>query len=322
VTAEDHDKIRFAAVAFRGGTIMRFPIDPKHLSEIQKLVRERQKYGSLVPKDAERMLPLIREAMKNRPSQQHLAAMREQARWASEAARAIDPATLRALNQASSAAAVLDNARVLQSVLGPDGLAAANLLTNRRVSDRLRASSSEEAENREDRAKGISAEDLHRVENLAASPEVRELLEGVDAESLIEEAEGVLEEEGLPDIDVEEDGEVELYGVSFDTSNLLATAIVLYAALQVASDVAPEQVEALRQALDTIADLIAILIAGRELVAASGPLRRTDRESYPLAARLIDELLAQDPDYDRETWPEVAAAIDRDRPSDRKLFAT
>jgi hypothetical protein len=303
---------------------MSFPIDPRHLSEIQKLVREHQKYGSLVPKDAERMLPLIREAMKNRPSPQYLEAMRDQARWASKAARAIDPATLRALNQASSSAAVLDNARVLQSVLGPDGLAAANLLTNRRVSGRLRAPSSEEAEQREDRVKGISAEDLQRVEDLAASPEVRELLEGVDAESLIEEAEAALEEEGLPDIDVEEDGEVEIYGVSFETSNLLATAIVLYAALQVASDAAPEQVEALRQALDIIADLIAVLIAGRELRAggASGSLRRAERESDPPAARLIDELLAQDPDYDRETWPEVAAAIDRDRPSDRKLFAT
>jgi hypothetical protein len=291
---------------------------------MQEFVRERQKYGSLVPKDADRMLPLIREAMKNRPSPQHLAAIREQARWASEAAKAIDPVTLRALNQASSAAAVLDNARVLQSVLGPDGLAAANLLTNRRVSERLRAPSSEEAEQREDRVKGISAEDLQRVEDLAASPEVRELLDGVDAESLIEEAKAALEEEGLPDVEVEEDGEIELYGVSFETSNLLATAIVLYAALQAASDAAPEQVEALRQALDTIADLIAVLIAGRELGAAgvSGTSRRADRESDPPAARFIDELLAQDPDYDRETWPEVAAAIDRDRPSDRKLFAT
>jgi len=302
---------------------MRFPIDPEHLSEIQKLVREHQKYSSLIPKDAERMLPLIREAMKNRPSPQYLEAMRDQARWASEAARAIDPATLRALNQASSAAAVLDNARVLQSVLGPDGLAAANLLTNRRVSGRLRAPSNEEAEQREDRVKGISAEDLQRVEDLAASSEVRELLEGVNAESLIEEAEAALEEEGLPDIDVEEDGEVELYGVSFETSNLLATAIVLYAALQAASDAAPEQVEALRQALDIIADLIAVLIAGRELgAAASGTSRRGGLQSDPPAARLIDELLAQDPDYDRETWPEVAAAIDRDRPSERKLFAT
>ena len=303
---------------------MRFPIDPQRLSEMQKFISERQKYGGLIPKDADRMLPLIHEAMKNRPSPQHLEAMREQARWASEAARAIDPATLSALNRASSAAAVLDNARVLQGVLGPDGLAAANLLANRRVGGRLRAPSSEEAERREGHVKEISTEDLRRVEDLAASPEVRELLEGVDAESLIEEAGAALEEEGLPDVDVEEDREVELYGVSLETSNLLATAVVLYVALQGASETAPEQVEALLQALDVITVLIAVLIAKREFDAGGDPgaPTRTDRESDPPAARLIDELLAQDPGYDRETWPEVAAAIDRDRPSDRKLFAT
>ena len=303
---------------------MRFPIDPQRLSEMQKFISERQKYGGLIPKDADRMLPLIHEAMKNRPSPQHLEAMREQARWASEAARAIDPATLSALNRASSAAAVLDNARVLQGVLGPDGLAAANLLANRRVGGRLRAPSSEEAERREGHVKEISTEDLRRVEDLAASPEVRELLEGVDAESLIEEAGAALEEEGLPDVDVEEDREVELYGVSLETSNLLATAVVLYVALQGASETAPEQVEALLQALDVITVLIAVLIAKREFDAGGDPgaPTRTDRESDLPAARLIDELLAQDPGYDRETWPEVAAAIDRDRPSDRKLFAT
>ena len=302
-----------------------FPIDPRHLSEMQRFVGESQKYGGLIPKDADRMLPLIREAMKNRPSPQHLAAMREQARWASEAARSIDPATLSALNQASSAAAVLENARALQSVLGPDGLAAANLLTNRRVSGRLRAPSSEEAERRRERAEQISAEDLQKAEELAASPEVRELLEGVDAEALIQEAEAALEEEGLPDVDVEEDGEVELYGVSFEASNLLATAVVLYAALQGASETAPKQVESLLQALDVIADLIAVLIAKRELGAAGsdpGTSRRADGESDPPAARLIDQLLAEDPCYDRETWPGIAEAIDRDRPSDRKLFAT
>ena len=38
------------------------------------------------------------------------------------------------------------------------------------------------------------------------------------------------------------------------------------------------------------------------------------------ALRLIDELLAEDPSYDEETWPEIAEALDRDRLSDRKLF--
>ena len=250
--------------------------------------------------------------------------MRERARWASEAARAIDPATLRALQQAASAsAAVADNARLLRDILGPDGLAAANLLTNRRVGLRLRAPS-EEADRREDRVKEISPEDLRRAEELAASPEVRELLEGVDAEGLVEEAEAILKSEGLPDIDAEEVGEVELYGVHFEPSNLLVAAVVLFAALQGASDVAPEQASAIREALDVIADLLAVLIAAREFGVADGVVRapdRTDRESDPPAVRLIDELLAEDPGYDEETWPGIAAAIDRDRPSNRKLFA-
>ncbi len=38
------------------------------------------------------------------------------------------------------------------------------------------------------------------------------------------------------------------------------------------------------------------------------------------AIRLIDELLAEDPGYDEETWPEIAEALDRDRLADRKLF--
>lgn len=303
---------------------MKWPIDPRHLSEMQKHISERQKYADPVPEEAGRMLPLIREAIKNRPSPQQLAAMREQARWAAEAVRAIDPATVRALREASSSAAVLDNARVLQGILGPDGLAAANLLTGRRVGRRLRAPSREEAKRREDRVKEISPEDLRRAEDLAASPEVRELLEGVDPEGLVEEAETVLEEEGLPGIDTEEAGEIELHGISFEPSNLLVTAAILCVALQGASEVAPEQAAALRRALDDLADLLALLIAAREFGSAgdvSETSGRTGRASDSPAVRLIDELLAEDPGYDEDTWPEIAAALDRDRPSDRKLFA-
>ena len=304
--------------------MMRFPIDPRQFSEMQRYIGEHQKYSSLVPEDARRMYPLIQEALKNRPSQQQFAAMREQARWASEAARGIDPATLRTLQQAASAsAAVADNARLLRGVLGPDGLAAANLLTNRRVGLRLRASS-EEAEQGEGSVKEISPEDIRRAEELAAGPEVRELLEKVDAEGLVDEAEAVLKSEGLPDIGAEEVGEVELYGVHFEPSNLLVAAVVLFAALQGGSDVAPELASAIREALDVIADLLAVLIAAREFGVADGVSEapdRTDRKSDNPAVRLIDELLEEDPRYDEETWPEIAAAIDRDRPSNRKLFA-
>ena len=38
------------------------------------------------------------------------------------------------------------------------------------------------------------------------------------------------------------------------------------------------------------------------------------------AIQLIDELLAADPGYDEETWPEIAEALDRDRLSARRLF--
>lgn len=301
---------------------MNFPMDPRQFSEMHRRLSEIQKYTNLVPKEAGRMLPLIREAMKNRPSPQQLAAMREQARWASEAARAIDPATVRALREASSSAAILDNVRLLQDRLGPDGLTAASYLTSRRVGARLRPSSREEAERREGRVREISPEDLRSAEELAASPEVRKLLEGIDTEELVEEAEAVLGEEGLPlDLEVEEPGEVELYGIHLEPSNLLVTAIILNVALQGATEAAPEQIAALRQALDDLANLLAVLIAARDYGApqTSG---RTGRGSEPPAVRLIDELLTEDPSYDEETWPEIAAAIDRDRSADRQLFAT
>lgn len=38
------------------------------------------------------------------------------------------------------------------------------------------------------------------------------------------------------------------------------------------------------------------------------------------AIALIDRWLNDESDYDETTWPELKAALDRDRPSDRKLF--
>lgn len=38
------------------------------------------------------------------------------------------------------------------------------------------------------------------------------------------------------------------------------------------------------------------------------------------AIALLDEWLADDSGYDEETWPEIKAALDRDRLSARKLF--
>lgn len=67
---------------------MKFPMDPRQMADMQRYLREGREYAGRVPRDVGRLLPLIREAIKNRPSPQQLAAMREQARWASEAATA------------------------------------------------------------------------------------------------------------------------------------------------------------------------------------------------------------------------------------------
>ncbi|PLS85068.1 MAG: hypothetical protein CYG60_14590 [Actinobacteria bacterium] len=50
---------------------------------------------------------------------------------------------------------------------------------------------------------------------------------------------------------------------------------------------------------------------------ASSRYKAPDRAA---AMRLIDDLLSEDSSYDEETWPEIAEALDRDRPSRRKLF--
>jgi hypothetical protein len=38
------------------------------------------------------------------------------------------------------------------------------------------------------------------------------------------------------------------------------------------------------------------------------------------AIRLLDEWMADESGYDEETWPELKAALDRDRLSSRRLF--
>jgi hypothetical protein len=156
---------------------------------------------------------------------------------------------------------------------------------------------------------------------------VRELLESVDAEALVEEAEAALDKEGSPEIVAQDVGEVELYGISVEPSGVLLVALILYAALQVASVVTPEQAATIRQALDDLADVYAVVIAAREfgLVEISPQAGTAEEENQGFllpAVQLIDELLAEDSTYDKETWPGIQAALDRDRPSSRKLFAS
>ncbi|MCA1716967.1 MAG: hypothetical protein LC781_09010 [Actinobacteria bacterium] len=44
------------------------------------------------------------------------------------------------------------------------------------------------------------------------------------------------------------------------------------------------------------------------------------RGSGEEAIRLLEDWLADESGYDEETWPELKEALDRNRPSDRKLF--
>jgi hypothetical protein len=45
-----------------------------------------------------------------------------------------------------------------------------------------------------------------------------------------------------------------------------------------------------------------------------------DGDDHDPVIRLIEEWLADDSGYDEEAWPELKAALDRDRLSSRQLF--
>jgi len=44
------------------------------------------------------------------------------------------------------------------------------------------------------------------------------------------------------------------------------------------------------------------------------------RRRHDALAHLLDEWMADESGYDEETWPALMEALDRDRPSSRKLF--
>ena len=59
-------------------------------------------------------------------------------------------------------------------------------------------------------------------------------------------------------------------------------------------------------------------IRNQKLVGSAKHLVRPSRAVEAIA--LIDRWLNDASDYDEKTWPELKAALDRDRLSDRKLF--
>lgn len=59
-------------------------------------------------------------------------------------------------------------------------------------------------------------------------------------------------------------------------------------------------------------------IAKDKLVGSARHLVRPPRVAEAIA--LINRWLNDKTDYDEKTWPELKAALDSDRPSERKLF--
>jgi hypothetical protein len=229
---------------------------PRDIEHIRKLTQE-----------MERMRPWIEQALKNSPSER-LEAMREQAQWAAEMAKAIDPKTIRALRDVYVSGDVLRNIQDLEGVLGADGLAAAHVLASRQISRRFPPPDAGHAVREKPRMREISPERVREAEELAASPEVRRLVERADPDQLVEEAATALEQEGPPSpVIVAEDEEVELYGVDLRLPPLFKVTLILYVALQGVASVAgaSESVAAIQQAFDDLADLYAVVAATREV---------------------------------------------------------
>jgi excisionase family DNA binding protein len=61
-------------------------------------------------------------------------------------------------------------------------------------------------------------------------------------------------------------------------------------------------------------------VAGSTVHAGPGEIETAPPEHSEKAIQLLDEWMADDSGYDEETWPELKAALDRDRLSSRKLF--
>ena len=124
--------------------------------------------------------------------------------------------------------------------------------------------------------------------------------------------------------------------------NMQAAEQVAQQGVQAASQAAQSSMQAAQQTMQGVQQAAPVSgRAPRRVIASaadwedvspipiSGPAARVDDEPTPskytppdheAAMQLINELLSEDPSYDEETWPEIAEALDRDRPSYRKLF--
>lgn len=320
-------------------------MDPQSLERMQKHVQRLRplaaSHNPALLQNLARSRPELERIMRRSPSPEQLSAVQR----AADSLRRMDSADIRALQNASSHRALATNLSQLQRSLGPAGMDAARLLAGRAISGRLEARYGQNAgEQREDsETMGISAQTLDEAQSFAESDQVRQLMEDIDPEALVAEAAEVLQREGVPEIvpgeqDVfserdERAGEaLQEAGPAAGTgpATLVGAFVILFAALQATSHVAPELATEIRQMLDDLSDVITPVLAYREISES-----REDRDSHKRqvddeldedaaadpAIRLIDELLAADPKYDRETWPQIRESLQANRLLERKLFA-
>jgi hypothetical protein len=241
------------------------------------------------------------------PSPEQMEFYRRQAEEARRMAASIDPATLRALREASSSQAVLGAVEVARRALGERGFAAAQVLTDRELHFRTlpvdRPERDSEGPGAESSSREITPEQVRKAEELAASDEVRELLERAVPEELEREAETCLEDEDSPASVGTESDEVVLYGVDVKLSNPRQVALVLFVALQ-AAGTSPELADRIRQALDDLSNVVGGLgwwllgrqaldsapegsgVAGEDLLRFAGSI---DAEDLDAMERVIEE---------------------------------
>lgn len=246
-------------------------------------------------------------AQKLMPSPEQMEFYRRQAEEARRMAASIDPATLRALREASSSQAVRGAVAAARKALGEQGFAAAQVLTDRELhfgpSRVARPSREREDSGTGPSSREITPEEVRKAEELAASNEVRELLERIVPEELEQEAEAYLEDEAAPGPVGAESDEVVLYGVDVKLSNPRQVALVLFVALQ-AAGIPPELAEKLRQALENLSNLVGGLgwlllgrqarglapegsgVAGEDLLRFAGSI---DAEDLDAMERVIEE---------------------------------
>lgn len=211
------------------------------------------------PAQQEALRTQAQAAQQMMPRPEQIKFYRRQAEEARRMAASIDPATLRALREASSSQAILGAVEAARRALGERGFAAAQVLTDRELHFRplppVAREREDEGSRTEPQPPEVMPERVRRAEELAGSDEVRELLEHVVPEKLEREAGAYLEDEDTPGPVGAESDEVVLYGVDVRLSNPRQVALVLFVALQ-AAGISPELAEKLRQALDDLSNVV------------------------------------------------------------------